>query len=239
MPEHVIATTLILFAGSLLQGLAGFGGALISIPLVLLYAEPRWAAPVVVLCYTINRVPAMVVLRRNLMWDHSLLLIAAAVPGALFGGFLLKNMAPGLIMKIMGTVLILFSAYKVIAPQFKLVFSRRWALPTGLLSGILGAAVGTDGPPVVVYAALRPWSKEQVVGMLQSFFVITNFIVLGSYWVHGLLTPSVLVASGVAAPFAVAGILLAIRMNRRMSQRRFEAILSIVIGLMGVLLWIR
>ena len=61
---------LILFAGSLLQGLAGFGGALISIPLVLLYAEPRWAAPVVVFCYTINRVPAMFVLRRNLMWDQ-------------------------------------------------------------------------------------------------------------------------------------------------------------------------
>lgn len=239
MPEHVLATTLILFAGSLLQGLAGFGGALISIPLVLLYAEPRWAAPVVVLCYTINRVPAMVVLRRNLMWDHSLLLIAAAAPGALFGGLLLKTMAPGPIMKIMGTVLILFSAYKVIAPEFKVFFSRMWALPTGLLSGILGAAVGTDGPPVVVYAALKPWSKEQVVGMLQSFFVITNFIVLGSYWVHGLLTPSVLIASGVAAPFAVAGILLAIRMNRRMSQRRFEVLLSIVIGLMGVLLWIR
>ena len=239
MPEHALATTLILFAGSLLQGLAGFGGALVSIPLVLLYAEPRWAAPVVVLCYTINRVPAMLVLRKNLMWDHSLLLIAAAIPGALLGGLLLKTVDPGLIMKIMGTVLILFSAYKIIAPEFKLIFSRTWALPTGLLSGILGAALGTDGPPVVVYAALKPWTKEQVVGMLQSFFVITNFIVLGSYWVHGLLTASVLQVSGVAAPFAVAGILLALKINKRMSQRRFEVILSVVIGLMGVFLWMR
>jgi len=239
MPEHALVTTLILFAGSLLQGLAGFGGALVSIPLILLYAEPKWAAPVVVLCYTINRVPAMFVLRKNLMWDHSLLLIAAAIPGALLGGFLLKSMPPGLIMKIMGTVLILFTSYKVIAPEFKLFFSKIWALPTGLLSGFLGAAIGTDGPPVVVYAALKPWSKEQVVGMLQSFFIFTNFIVLGSYWVHGLLTASVLKASGLAAPFAVPGILLALKINRRMSQRRFEVVLSIVIGLMGVLLWVR
>ena len=136
MPEHVLPTTLILFAGSLLQGLAGFGGALVSIPLVLLYAEPRWAAPVVVLCYTVNRIPAMLVLRKNLMWDHSLLLIAAAIPGALIGGLLLKNMEPVFIMKIMGTVLVLFSAYKVIAPEFKVVFSRIWAVPTGLLSGM-------------------------------------------------------------------------------------------------------
>jgi len=239
MPEHAIATTLIIFAGSLLQGLAGFGGALVSIPLVLLYAEPKWAAPVVVLCYTINRVPAMFVLRKDLMWDHSLLLIAAAIPGAFLGGLLLKHMEPGLIMKILGTVLILFSAYKIIAPEFKLVFSRIWTLPTGLLSGILGAAFGTDGPPVVVYAALKPWSKEQVVGMLQSFFLFTNFIVVGSYWLHGLLTPSVLKVSGVAAPFAVAGILLALKINKRMSQRRFEVILSVLIGLMGFLLWVR
>jgi len=239
MPEHAIATTLIIFAGSLLQGLAGFGGALISLPSSLLYAEPTCAAPVVVLCYTINRVPAMFVLRKDLMWDHSLLLIAAAIPGALLGGLLLKSIEPGLIMNIMGTVLILFSAYKIIAPEFKLVFSRIWALPTGLLSGILGAAIGTDGPPVVVYAALKPWSKEQVVGMLQSFFVFTNFIVVGSYWVHGLLTTSVLKASGVAAPFAVAGLLIALKINKRMSQRRFEVVLSVVIGLMGVLLWVR
>jgi uncharacterized membrane protein YfcA len=239
MPEHALATTLILFAGSLLQGLAGFGGALVSIPLILLYAEPRWAAPVVVLCYTINRIPAMFMLRKNLMWDHSLLLIAAAIPGALFGGLLLKSVEPRLIMKIMGMVLILFSAYKVIAPQFKVIFSRLWAIPTGVLSGILGAAIGADGPPVVVYAALKPWSKEQVVGMLQSFFLITNFVILGSYWVHGLLTPSVVTVAGIALPFAVGGILLAIRMNRRMSQRRFEIFLSVLIGIMGILLWLR
>jgi hypothetical protein len=239
MSEHALVTTIILFAGSLIQGLAGFGGALVSLPLILLYAEPRWAAPVVVLCYTINRIPAMFMLRKNLMWDHSLLLIAAAIPGALFGGLLLKSVEPRLIMKIMGTVLILFSAYKVIAPQFKLIFSRFWAVPTGVISGILGAAIGADGPPVVVYAALKPWSKEQVVGMLQSFFLITNFVVLGSYWVHGLLIPSVLMTSGVAAPFAVAGILLAIKMNRRVSQRRFEIFLSVLIGIMGILLCLR
>jgi hypothetical protein len=239
MPEHALATTLILFAGSLLQGLAGFGGSLVSIPLILLYAEPRWAAPVVVLCYTINRIPAMFMLRKNLMWDHSLLLIAAAIPGALVGGFLLKSVEPRLIMKIMGMVLILFSAYKVIAPQFKVIFSRLWAIPTGVLSGILGAAIGADGPPVVVYAALKPWSKEQVVGMLQSFFLITDFVILGSYWVHGLLTPSVVTVAGIALPFAVGGILLAIRMNRRMSQRRFEIFLSVLIGIMGILLWLR
>jgi uncharacterized membrane protein YfcA len=239
MHEYTIATALIIFAGALLQGLAGFGGALVAMPFILLYAEPAWAAPVVVLCYTINRIPALFVLRKNLMWDHSLLLLAAAVPGAFLGTHLLKSLEPGFIMKVLGTILILFSVYKILSPGLKFAFSRVWALPTGFLSGILGGAFGTDGPPVVVYAALQPWAKEQVVGMLQSFFLFANFIIVVSYGYHGLLTASVFGVSAVAVPFAIAGILLGLRINRIIGQRRFEVILSVLIGVMGFILWMR
>lgn len=239
MHEYTIATAFIIFAGALLQGLAGFGGALVSMPFLLLYAEPLWAAPVVVLCYTINRIPAMFVLRKNLMWDHSLLLLVAAVPGAFLGACLLKSMDPGVIMKILGTILVLFSAYKILSPGLKMAIPKVWALPTGFLSGILGGAFGTDGPPVVVYAALQPWAKEQVVGMLQSFFLFANFIIIVSYGYHGLLTPSVLQVSLVAVPFAIVGIFLGLRINRLIGQGRFEVILSVLIGVMGCVLWMR
>ncbi|MBM4278523.1 MAG: sulfite exporter TauE/SafE family protein, partial [Deltaproteobacteria bacterium] len=120
MSEYFLPTALIIFTGALLQGLAGFGGALLSMPLILLYSAPQWAAPVVVLCYTVNRLPAILMLRKDLVWDHSLFLIAAAIPGAFLGTLLLKNVEPGLIMKILGTVLILFSVYKIATPKVKL-----------------------------------------------------------------------------------------------------------------------
>ncbi len=239
MSEYFLPTVLIIFTGALLQGLAGFGGALVSMPLVLLYSTPQWAAPVVVLCYTVNRIPAILMLRKDLMWDHSLFLIATAIPGAFLGALLLKSVKPGLIMKILGTVLILFSVYKILAPNVTLAFSRLWAIPTGFLSGILGGAFGTDGPPVVIYAALKPWTKEQIVGMLQSFFLFSNVIIIGTYKYHGLLTDSVLQTSAVAVPFAIAGILIGLKINRRIGQRRFETILSALIGILGFTLWLR
>lgn len=237
--ESYSLTVLVIFTGALLQGLAGFGGALLSMPLLLLYSEPQWAAPVVVLCYMVNRIPAIFMLKKDLMWDHSLFLIAAAIPGIFLGTLLLKNVAPGMIMKILGTVLILFSAYKIVTPKINLNFSRLWAIPTGLLSGILGGAFGTDGPPVVVYAALKPWTKAQVVGMLQSFFLLTNAIIIGTYHYHGLLTHSVLKTSLVTMPFAIAGILIGLKINRHISQRHFEIILSVLIGILGLTLWVR
>ena len=142
-------------------------------------------------------------------------------------------------MKIMGTILVLFSAYKILSPGIKLTFSRLWALPTGFISGILGGAFGTEGPPVVVYAALRPWAKSQVVGMMQSFFIFANFIVLCSFGYHGLLTRSVFDVALLAIPMAIAGIFTGLWINRSMGQHRFEKVLSVVIGLMGVVLFLR
>lgn len=239
MQEYTIVTTLIIFAGALVQGTAGFGGALFSMSMLLLYAEPVWAAPVVLLSYTVNRIPALLVLRKDLMWNHSLLLIAAAVPGAFLGTYLLKNMGAGIIMKILGTILILFSAYKIMSPHFNTTLSRVWALPAGFLSGILGGAFGTDGPPVVVYAALQNWSKEQVVGMLHSFFLLSNFIIIMSYWYNGLLSRSVMDVSWFTIPFAIVGIFLGLGINKRISQRRFEVLLAFLIGGMGVTLYLR
>ncbi|MFO7984285.1 MAG: sulfite exporter TauE/SafE family protein [Desulfatiglandaceae bacterium] len=237
--ETVFFSVLIIFTGAMLLGIGGFGGALFSMPLLLLFADPKWAAPVVVLCYTINRIPALFVLRKNLMWNHSLLLIAAAAPGAFLGTYFLKSLEPGIIMKILGTLLILYSAYKLLAPAAKLHFSIFWAIPTGFLSGVLGGAFGTDGPPVVVYAALKPWSKEQVIGMLHSFFLFANLLVIGSYGYHRLLSASVLTVSAITAPFAVAGFFSGLKINRCIRQRHFEIILSCMIGVMGFFLWVR
>jgi len=237
--ETVFYSVLILFSGATLLGLSGFGGALFSMPLLLLFADPKWAAPVVVLCYTINRVPALFVLRKNLMWDYSILLIAAATPGAFIGTYFLKSLETVIIMKVLGTLLFLYSVYKLSAPTVKLQFSLFWAIPAGFLSGILGGAFGTDGPPVIVYAALKPWTKEQVIGMLHSFFLFANLLIIGSYGYYGLLNAPVLTFAAISAPFAVAGFFLGLKINRRIRQRHFEIVLSCMLGVMGLLLWMR
>jgi uncharacterized membrane protein YfcA len=40
-------------------------------------------------------------------------------------------------------------------------------------------------------------------------------------------------------PFAIVGILLGLKINRRISQRHFAVILSVLIGIMGFALWVR
>ena len=233
MPEYFFFTILVIFAGAVLQGLTGFGGALFTMPFLLLYTAPKWAAPVVIICYTVNRIPAMLMIGKDLMWDHSIVLLTAAAPGVFLGTLLLKYAEPGLIMKILGTFLILISAYKIIAPEFKLVLSRIWALPAGFLSGILGGALATNGPPIVVYAALKPWTKVQVVGMLQSYFFLSGFIIIGSYWYYDLFSVSVVKASAAGTPFAIAGMILGSKINQYITQRSFEVVLSVLLSIMG------
>jgi uncharacterized protein len=77
---------------------------------------------------------------------------------------------------------------------------RAGAVIAGLLSGVLNASSGVNGPPIAVYAAAQPWSTRELVATVQAVFLPTNvaaFIVLQSV----PLAPAVL-GAGVAGTLA-------------------------------------
>src|SRR2546422_4960852 len=51
---------------------------------------------------------------------------------------------------------------------------RRWGLGAGVLAGVIGGAVGTPGPPVVLYATTQGWSPRTIKANLQAFFVVNQ-----------------------------------------------------------------
>ena len=61
----------------------------------------------------------------------------------------------------------------------------------GLSAGVLGGAYGMNGPPLVVYGALRRWSPEHFRATLQGYFLPASVIGMIGYWAAGLWTPSV------------------------------------------------
>ncbi len=85
------------------------------------------------------------------------------------------------------------------------VRGRHWGLGAGVLSGVIGGAVGLPGPPVVLYAAMQGWSARAIKANLQAFFVVNQGAILAGYWWAGLLTREVWsLTVGFALP-AVAG----------------------------------
>jgi uncharacterized membrane protein YfcA len=78
-----------------------------------------------------------------------------------------------------------------------------------------------NGPPLVVYGALRRWSPEHFRATLQGYFLPASAVGMAGYWLAGLWVPAVTRYYLLCLPPALAAIFLGRAVNRRLEGRRF------------------
>src|SRR6185437_11341572 len=67
--------------------------------------------------------------------------------------------------------------------------SRRWLAGCGFFAGVLGGAYGMNGPPLVIYGAMRRWSAQQFRATLQGYFLPASILGMVGYYFAGLWVP--------------------------------------------------
>jgi uncharacterized protein len=104
--------------------------------------------------------------------------------------------------------------------QFELRTDRlAWAFGFG--AGMLGGAYGMNGPPLVVYGALRRWSPQQFRATLQGYFLPASMVGMCGYWFAGLWVPAVTHYYLLSLPPVLAAIFLGRAVNQRLDRGRF------------------
>ena len=102
----------------------------------------------------------------------------------------------------------------------------------GLLAGILGGAYGMNGPPLVIYGAMRGWSAAHFRATLQGYFLPASLIGMGGYWLAGLWSSTVTRYYLFSLPVTVLGVYLGRVINHRLQGEGFSKYLYV--GLVGV-----
>ena len=110
--------------------------------------------------------------------------------------------------------------------------SDRPAWLFGFWSGVLGGAYGMNGPPLVIYGALRRWSPEHFRATLQGYFLPASLMGMAGYWLAGLCAPALFRLYFLSLPGALAAIFLGRAINQWMKGRPF--VLYIHVGLIVV-----
>ena len=214
---------LIVFIASLIRSTFGFGEALIAVPLLALFLPVSVAAPLAVLLSV--TIAAIVVVQdwhkihlRSAGW-----LLAPTFLGIPLGVVLLASTHQQLVKAVLAIVLIAFSGYFLIGRKLPQLHNdtRAWMLPCGFLAGVLGGAYGMNGPPLVIYGAMRRWSPQHFRATLQGYFLPAGLVTLVGYRMHGLWTPAVTHAYILSAPSLVPAILLGRWLNHRLHGESF------------------
>lgn len=230
-----------LFAG-VLTGLTSFGGNLFAIPLLTLAIPVRDAILIGCLCSTVKMVSLAFLYRRWARWNEVLLLGLATLPGVPLGVAFLQHAGPQLLLFAAGAGLVLFLLWQFVSVRLHVAekpVSRWWSLPLGLAGGIMMSAVSMGGPPFVLYAYLRHWSKESTIcgGSLTS--LITMLFLLPAQWSAGLYTMPILKDALFAALFSICGILVSLPLVHRIKILFFRRLLLVIIALSALMLLIR
>ena len=233
---------IIWFLAGLLTGLTSFGGNLFAIPLLGLVIPMRDAILLGCLCGTVTLIALASLYYRWAAWGEIVCLGLASLPGVLLGVAFLQHAGPRLLMLAAGGSLVLFLLWQYISGRLHVAeqpISRWWSLPLGFTSGIMMGAVGMGGPPFVLYAYLRHWSKESTIGGSSLTAAITMLAVLPAQWEAGLYTLPVLKSALVGAVFSVCGILASLPLVHRIDAQLFRRLLLLMIGLSALILLVR
>ena len=114
---------------------------------------------------------------------------------------------------------------------------RRWRVGLGVISGSLGAAFSTNGPPVILHvAAHSEWDADRQKVTLTLFFLLSSLITVTAHGLGGLITWEVLQWLFWSAPFLALGTLAGIFLYHRLGDRDYKRITFMLILVTGVVL---
>lgn len=187
---HVL---LVVFLATLIRSTFGFGEALVAVPLLALSIPIAIAAPVAVLLSI--TIAAVVVAQdwRKIHVRSTGWLLAPTFLGIPLGLVLLTSGRQQVVKAALAIVIIGFSGYFLLGkrpPELR-HDSRAWLLSCGFAAGVLGGAYGMNGPPLVIYGAMRRWSPQHFRATLQGYFLPASVVAMAGYWLAGLWVPLV------------------------------------------------
>jgi len=184
MDPTTVHVLLVVFFATLIRSTFGFGEGLIAVPLLALTIPLDIAAPLVVLL----SIPiAAVVVAQD--WQRIRLrttgwLLAPTFLGIPLGIALLTRVHPHIVKAVLAIVIVAFSGYFLLVnkPPALNRDSHLWTVVCGFFAGVLGGAYGMNGPPLVIYGAMRRWSPQHFRATLQGYFLPASVIAMAGYW---------------------------------------------------------
>lgn len=228
----------ILFLATFIRSAFGFGEALIAVPLLAFVMPVDTAAPIAVLVSITVAVIAVVQDWRHIQFRSARRLFLATVIGTPIGLWALHALDGHVVKLVLGAVVAGFSGFSLVRRQPMSLQDDRYAWTFGFGAGVLGGAYGMNGPPLVMYGALRGWSPVHFRATLQGYFLPASVLAMAGYGMTGLWTPAVTHQYLAALPTVLLAIPLGRMVNRRIGGPAFLVCVHaglVVVGMMLLL----
>lgn len=221
-------------AAATLAGVAGTGGGIILLPVLVSVFGVREAVPMYAVASLVGNLSRVYLNRAVLDFRVCGWFVAGAVPLALLGAWLFTRIPdPGLV-RLLGAFLLLSVLARRAHPAFRSGFRTSWFLPIGGAFAVVSAVVGSAGPFLAPFFIAYGLTRGVFIGTEALGTAVMHVAKLSSYQGLGAMSSATWLGGLALAPAMVLGSLAARRVVDRIPPRIFLRIIEIVIAGFGL-----
>lgn len=236
------ADMLIIFAVSYLvatiSGAAGFGGALLLLPVLTGIVGIKAAVPVLTIGQIFGNASRVWFGRNELKWKPILIFLLTAIPLTIIGSYFFSYADKKKIKVGIGIFLILIVVYRRMQPE-KMVLGKKGMIIGGGITGFLSGLAGSAGPLGAAFFLglnLTPTAYIASEAVSALALHLTKTLVYNSFSLVGTKELYYGLFIGIAMIF---GSWTGKRIAKKLSKEKFSAFVEILLVILGIhLIWI-
>jgi uncharacterized protein len=217
------------------QGLSGFGFAMVSMSIWVWALEPKLAAVMAVFGSLVGQLIGLFSVRGGLPWQDLLPFVLGGLLGIPIGVALLPRLDAEVFKLLLGGLLVIACPAMLFAPRLPRVTLRSAGAAritdsaAGIGGGVMGGLGGFTGVVPTLWCTLRGFDKPAQRAVVQNFNLATLAVTMLAYIASGAVTPPMTPLLPLVAAALVVPSLLGARLYHRLGERDYR---RVVLGLL-------
>jgi len=239
-PETLIVVAVVIFVGYAMFGATGFGASPITIPVLAHVLPLTFVLSLAALLDLSSALALGIHTRKQADTRELLALVPFTLVGLTLGVTLLVRLPRNASLLALGLFVCVYAVYVVLRRGTARRLSRRWAVPAGLVGGIVGALFGMGGPPYVVYITGRIPDPAVQRATISQMVILNVGLRVGAFALTGLLLSRALwIAVMLLLPVAWAGVWVGNRAHVSVTPAMMARVIGAALFLTGDALIVR
>ena len=226
-------------AASIIAAVAGFGGAVIMLPVLVWAVGIQDAIPVLTIAQLIGNLSRVVFNKTELKWPVIWRFALGAVPAAIVGGIIFATAPATALVRLLGIFLIVMVIYRHTHWGKHARLKLGGFVPLGTVSGILSAVLGTVGPFAAPFFLSYGLIKGAYIGTEAMTTVIMHVTKLGVYGAYSLIGIRTLFIGIAIGAVMILGTFLGKRLLSKVPERVFPYIIEGTMLIAGIIFLVR
>lgn len=224
------------FVAGVISAIAGFGGGILYLPLVVALVGPREAVPLVTFGLMFSNLTRVSIHWRAIVWPLASRYILGAIPGAAAGAIVFVKLPADWITKGIGLFLIASVVFLLVQKENRPPLTR-WSIfyPLGAMVGFFSNMLGVVGPMAVPFFLATGIRKEAFVGSMAIGALLMHVTGVTTWTAFRIISSSTVLYGLLMGALMVVGTYAGTAMLKRINPKIFMYVVEGLLVVIGVL----